>query len=310
MVSVPSDVIRFRWNEPEQISSFMSSQTKAPPLDPVLFGSGGALAPLLSAKKMPETEGSGCHVQMFPSPHSMGGSGCHVQLVPSPHSLHPLTHSPAELPATRPQRWKGPRTCTLRDALKFFVEEIICEVYCGSRCAKDPIRKVKCPVTRITDKLFNPRTWSRDTDKLPHEVPGKQGARTGGHFLYLSRKVRELAVGDASVKMNEQIAANLLRNVPSYNHEAPSEEYDAFRMVIGRLRQEIQDSQNRNLGERVRRRRPGASAQTNAPHPTTVCAPLLSHPAEGGAEAPVRLTQNSTADLMDDATLLCSLRDG
>jgi len=51
----------------------------------------------------------------------------------------------------------------------------------------------RCVKRKLIDHLFNPETYRKSSDKLPHEEAGKHGAKRGGHYFWLIRQVRRLA---------------------------------------------------------------------------------------------------------------------
>jgi hypothetical protein len=51
----------------------------------------------------------------------------------------------------------------------------------------------RCVKRKLIDHLFDPETYRKSSDKLPHEEAGKHGAKRGGYYFWLIRQVRRLA---------------------------------------------------------------------------------------------------------------------
>uniref|UniRef100_A0A7S3BD26 Uncharacterized protein n=1 Tax=Haptolina ericina TaxID=156174 RepID=A0A7S3BD26_9EUKA len=109
---------------------------------------------------------------------------------------------------------------------------------------------------KLIDFLFNPKTWRDSPDKLPHEERGKQGEKTGGHFLWLVRQVRRLAENETpewyrKVETREMkdtacvrgYRKQLLDRVPAYDEN--SEEYLKFRELITKIRADLDEAYQR-----------------------------------------------------------------
>ena len=87
------------------------------------------------------------------------------------------------MPWTKAQTAMAP---TLRDALKT-------ELMRHLELQLDVPRAERCVKRKLVDHLFNPETYRNSPDKKAHEEQARQGAKRGGHYLWLVRQVRRLA---------------------------------------------------------------------------------------------------------------------
>ena len=219
-----------------------------------------ALGPLAapSAPFPPELDAQSFPPALDAPPSPLPGTP--APLAPLPGTPAPSVVTPAVSLTPRTGTTANP-TATLRDALKKHVEATLCPLVCGATCPKDPAKGIKCTVETRRCALnrprnrFDPKNWQEARELSasalpPWEQKQRHGAKTGGHFPFLVRNIREFAEAELSkpaptpdeVAQGHRLpagAANaLLAAIPAYVPPPGSAESDLFRVQLEVLREE------------------------------------------------------------------------
>jgi len=149
-------------------------------------------------------------------------------------------------------------TTNMMEPLKKCFRDILCPLLCGPRCIE--LDGERCPVQQRRAWFFNrprdlfaPQNWvdaRKNGMARPEEQAMQHGAKTGGHFIYCIRCIREVALAELSKppplasevlarnRMPAEAAVALLAMVPAFH---PTElTYENFRKDMEQSRKAMQ----------------------------------------------------------------------